>query len=134
MHGAWAVSTTQRRGTRGLPAAVDTPIYQRAANYLGHGVRPIRPLFCPAKVARTVLGLVHRPRRQAYVGFVGPLVRLQDPSNKNLNRCARASGFFLRSGGQHAQLGAQLVFNFVGGFYSCGGNVRRPVLPFLRTC
>jgi NAD(P)-dependent dehydrogenase (short-subunit alcohol dehydrogenase family) len=55
-----------------LPAAIDTPIYRRAANYLGREVTPIRPLYSPMHVARAFVALARRPRREIGVGaFVG---------------------------------------------------------------
>lgn len=52
-----------------LPAAIDTPIYQRAANFTGRRVRPIRLVHPPQVVAAAVVGLARRPRRRAYAGW-----------------------------------------------------------------
>lgn len=52
-----------------LPAAIDTPIYQRAANYTGHAVRPIRVVHPPEAVGAAIVRLAKRPRRQAYAGW-----------------------------------------------------------------
>ncbi|KXN88393.1 hypothetical protein AN958_07375 [Leucoagaricus sp. SymC.cos] len=38
------------------------------------------------------------------------------------NKCARYDSFYIQSDPENAQLGAKLTFNFVGGFYACGGN------------
>jgi hypothetical protein len=46
----------------------------------------------------------------------GALVFVQGSST---NKCARSTSFQIQSNGQDSQLGAELVFNFVGGFYSC---------------
>lgn len=51
-----------------LPAAIDTPIYARAANYTGRAVRPVRPLYSPEVVGRAAVELARRPRRQRYAG------------------------------------------------------------------
>ena len=59
-----------------LPAAIDTPIYRRAANYLGHAIQPIRPIYPPRTVARAMLDLARRPRRQRYAGGFATLVAL----------------------------------------------------------
>lgn len=56
-----------------LPAAVDTAIYQRAANFTGRNVSPIWALYPPEVVARTIFKLANRPRRQVYAGAYGPL-------------------------------------------------------------
>ncbi|PPQ97682.1 hypothetical protein CVT26_001865 [Gymnopilus dilepis] len=39
----------------------------------------------------------------------------------NTNKCASFGGFQLQSNNLDSQLGAQLVVNYVGGFYSCNG-------------
>ena len=46
----------------------------------------------------------------------GALVFVQGSST---NKCASYSSFQIQSDTQNSQLGAQLVFNYVGGFYSC---------------
>lgn len=60
-----------------LPAAVDTPVYQHAANYLGRAVRPIRPLYPASAVADVIVSLAQHPRREAYAGTIGPLISFQ---------------------------------------------------------
>ncbi|MCR5876820.1 SDR family NAD(P)-dependent oxidoreductase [Phenylobacterium sp. J426] len=54
-----------------LPAAIDTAIYQHAANYTGHAVSPIWALYPPEVVARAVLDLARRPRREIFAGSYG---------------------------------------------------------------
>jgi NAD(P)-dependent dehydrogenase (short-subunit alcohol dehydrogenase family) len=56
-----------------LPAAIDTPIYQRAANHIGRPLSPIRPLYDPDVVAETMLSLARHPRREAFAGKFGVL-------------------------------------------------------------
>ncbi|MEX5272234.1 SDR family NAD(P)-dependent oxidoreductase [Kocuria sabuli] len=51
-----------------LPATIDTPIYQHAGNYTGKPVHPLPPVVSPHRVARTIVGLTHRPRRVSVVG------------------------------------------------------------------
>jgi NAD(P)-dependent dehydrogenase (short-subunit alcohol dehydrogenase family) len=60
-----------------LPAAIDTPIYQRAANFSGRAVRPIWPRYPASVVADAALALAFRPRREIFAGSVGPLIALQ---------------------------------------------------------
>jgi NAD(P)-dependent dehydrogenase (short-subunit alcohol dehydrogenase family) len=60
-----------------LPAAIDTPIFQHAANYTGRAVRAMRPTYDPYDVAREIVKLAHRPRREVFVGAVGRLLALQ---------------------------------------------------------
>ncbi|RAK50922.1 SDR family oxidoreductase [Phenylobacterium deserti] len=51
-----------------LPAAIDTPIYQRAANETGQAVRPIWLLYPPRAVARACLRMARNPRRETVAG------------------------------------------------------------------
>jgi NAD(P)-dependent dehydrogenase (short-subunit alcohol dehydrogenase family) len=53
-----------------LPATIDTPIYQHAANVTGHHVRPLPPATSPARVARAIM---RAPRRRRFATFVGRL-------------------------------------------------------------
>ncbi|UNX56643.1 SDR family NAD(P)-dependent oxidoreductase (plasmid) [Georgenia sp. TF02-10] len=48
------------------PAGVDTPIYQRAANYVGHPLRPPPPASDVATVARDVLDFLDGRRRRPF--------------------------------------------------------------------
>lgn len=48
------------------PAGVDTPIYQRAANYVGHPLRPPPPASHPATVARDVIDFLDGDRRRPF--------------------------------------------------------------------
>lgn len=52
-----------------LPAAIDTPIYRRAANFTGRQVRPIRILHPPEAVGAAVVRVARRPARQAFAGW-----------------------------------------------------------------
>lgn len=47
----------------------------------------------------------------------GALVFVQGSSS---NKCAKGSTFGIQSDIENSQLGAKLVFNWVGGFYACG--------------
>jgi NAD(P)-dependent dehydrogenase (short-subunit alcohol dehydrogenase family) len=54
-----------------LPAAIDTPIYNQAANFSGLGVKPVEPIYPAELAAREVIGLIKRPRAEVYVGNAG---------------------------------------------------------------
>ncbi|WP_207460538.1 SDR family oxidoreductase [Azospirillum sp. SYSU D00513] len=54
-----------------LPSVIDTPFFQHAANYSHHRVRAAPPVYTPEKVARTVVGLVERPRAEVIIGGAG---------------------------------------------------------------
>ena len=50
------------------PGAIDTPIYDLAANYSGQHTAPPPPVLAPATMARAVVGCIERPRRHLDVG------------------------------------------------------------------
>ena len=56
-----------------MPAAIDTPFYGHAANYMGRRPKPPGPVYPTEAVATTIAGLVEHPRREVYVGSVGGL-------------------------------------------------------------
>ncbi|MGK5522176.1 SDR family NAD(P)-dependent oxidoreductase [Micromonospora sp. URMC 107] len=58
------------------PGSVDTPVYQRAANYLGRIGRPPPPVTTPERVARAIVDCADRPRREVSVGRVNAVMRV----------------------------------------------------------
>lgn len=44
-----------------MPSAIDTPIFQHAANYTGRPIRPLHPTY-PAEKVRQVIVLVEGPK------------------------------------------------------------------------
>ena len=60
-----------------LPAAIDTPFFQHAANYTGRKVVAMPPVYTPERVAGTIVSLAAKPRREAVVGPAGRLMVLQ---------------------------------------------------------
>jgi NAD(P)-dependent dehydrogenase (short-subunit alcohol dehydrogenase family) len=54
-----------------LPASTDTPLFQQAANYTGWSIVPLRPIYSPERVARVVVRLPERPRREVTIGLAG---------------------------------------------------------------
>lgn len=59
-----------------LPASIDTPVYQRAGNYVGRVVQPIPPVLSPERVAQAMISLAERPRRHMYVGVAARVAAL----------------------------------------------------------
>jgi NAD(P)-dependent dehydrogenase (short-subunit alcohol dehydrogenase family) len=59
-----------------LPSAIDTPLWQHAANYSGRPVKAMNPTYDAQKVAKTIVSLAARPRREVVVGSSGRLQRL----------------------------------------------------------
>lgn len=55
-----------------MPATIDTPHFQQAANYTGHKVVAMPPVYTPERVAAAVVGLVRHPRREVVVGPMRP--------------------------------------------------------------
>jgi NAD(P)-dependent dehydrogenase (short-subunit alcohol dehydrogenase family) len=53
------------------PQAVDTPIFDRAANYSGRPVRAVPPVVRPERLAEVIAGLVRHPRRDITFRFLG---------------------------------------------------------------
>ncbi|MFI9152323.1 SDR family oxidoreductase [Streptomyces sp. NPDC053367] len=54
-----------------LPATIDTPLFEHAANYTGRKALAMPPVYSPERVARTILDLVRAPRREVVVGPMG---------------------------------------------------------------
>lgn len=60
-----------------LPATIDTPFFQHAANYTGRRVSAMPPVYTPERAARIIVNLARRPRREAGVGPATPVLVLQ---------------------------------------------------------
>ncbi|MDP9386739.1 MAG: SDR family oxidoreductase [Actinomycetota bacterium] len=60
-----------------LPATIDTPFFQHAANYTGREVKAMPPVYSPERVARTIVNLVRVPRREVIVGPMGRMLATQ---------------------------------------------------------
>lgn len=59
-----------------MPSAIDTPIFEQAANYTGRRVRAMPPVYPPESVARAIVNLVRLPRREVVTGPARSLVVL----------------------------------------------------------
>ena len=60
-----------------LPASIDTPIFQHAANYTGRALQAMSPVSGAEQVARAIVAQVEYPRRMVVVGAsAGFLTRL----------------------------------------------------------
>jgi short-subunit dehydrogenase len=69
-----------------LPAVIDTPIFQHAANYTGRAVQAMPPVYPAEAVADAILSLVERPRRQVFVGNAGRMMVAQHTLAPNLTQ------------------------------------------------
>ena len=54
-----------------LPASIDTPLFQHAANFTGRAAKPLRPIIHPGRVAAAVVRCAKRPKREVTVGLSG---------------------------------------------------------------
>lgn len=72
-----------------LPGAVDTPIFQHAANYTGRKVLAMPPVYTPENVARTIVGVVRRPRGEVVAGPARGLVSLARSTPEKAERVMR---------------------------------------------
>lgn len=54
-----------------LPAAIDTPLFQHAGNYMGREVQSLSPTYAVEKAARIIVNAAASPRREVYVGAMG---------------------------------------------------------------
>jgi len=59
-----------------LPQAVDTPIFDRAANYSGRAARPIPPILDPEKVAEGIVACARSPKPEVTYSRAGRLIEL----------------------------------------------------------
>jgi NAD(P)-dependent dehydrogenase (short-subunit alcohol dehydrogenase family) len=74
-----------------LPGPVDTPFWQHAANFSGRGIKVPSPPSAPEDVARALVGLAMKPRREVGVGAPSWLVELsmavaQGPTERGFGR------------------------------------------------
>lgn len=59
-----------------LPAMIDTPFYQHAANYAGYPIRAMPPIYPAERVTDTLVSLAKSPRRESFVGANGKVMAL----------------------------------------------------------
>jgi NAD(P)-dependent dehydrogenase (short-subunit alcohol dehydrogenase family) len=57
-----------------MPAAIDTPFFQHAANYTGRMLKALNPVNPPERVASAIAGLVKKPQREIIVGRGGTML------------------------------------------------------------
>ncbi|MCU1437258.1 MAG: hypothetical protein JWP66_345 [Naasia sp.] len=73
-----------------LPATIDTPIYQHAANYSGQRAHPLPPIVAPERVAAAILRMTRHPKRAVKVGrSQGLLVPFRDVAPGIFSRAVR---------------------------------------------
>jgi short-subunit dehydrogenase/pimeloyl-ACP methyl ester carboxylesterase len=76
-----------------LPAAVDTPFFQHAANYTGRAVKALPPVADPDRIAAAIVSCAKRPRDRVFPGAVPRLAVGQHRLSRRLTE--RGSGRFV---------------------------------------
>ncbi|GAC1539286.1 MAG: SDR family oxidoreductase [Polyangiales bacterium] len=61
-----------------VPATVDTPLFQHAANYTDREIVAMRPIYGAERVARAIVRLARHPRREAVIGAAPRMMTLAD--------------------------------------------------------
>jgi short-subunit dehydrogenase len=56
------------------PGSIDTPVYQRAGNYIGRVGQPPPPVASADKVANAIVALSRKPKREVSIGLANPLM------------------------------------------------------------
>jgi NAD(P)-dependent dehydrogenase (short-subunit alcohol dehydrogenase family) len=59
-----------------LPVAMDTPIYQKGANYFGRTARSMTPIYAVERAANAIVRLAERPAAETIVGTYGHVLNL----------------------------------------------------------
>lgn len=60
-----------------MPASIDTPLFQQAANFTGRAIKPMDPVYAPERVAAAIVEVAQRPRAQVIVGPAGRFMRAE---------------------------------------------------------
>lgn len=60
-----------------LPAVIDTPIFQHAANYMGKRIKAPEPVIPAKRVAKAIVKLTESPKEEVAVGNMARLMRVQ---------------------------------------------------------
>jgi hypothetical protein len=53
------------------PASIDTPLWQRGANYSGRAIKPLDPVHLVEQVANVLVNLIRFPQREMFAGISG---------------------------------------------------------------
>jgi short-subunit dehydrogenase len=60
-----------------MPATVDTPFFQHAANYSGRALKAMPPVYPAERVAEVIVACAEHPKREVFVGNAARLFNLQ---------------------------------------------------------
>lgn len=73
-----------------MPASIDTPFFQHAANYTGRAPKALNPVYSAEEVARAIVRCARRPKREVVVGSAGRLLAAQHTLSLGLYERAAA--------------------------------------------
>jgi short-subunit dehydrogenase len=73
------------------PASIDTPLWQRAANYTGRKIKPLDPVHPPEQVAAVMVSLARNPHREVFAGISGWLLAEQHSAQPDLTEAIFAT-------------------------------------------
>ncbi|NKX51978.1 SDR family NAD(P)-dependent oxidoreductase [Arthrobacter deserti] len=108
-----------------LPATIDTPIYQNAANYTGQRAHPLPPVADPGRGARRIVRLAGRPRAETVVGYIqGAYIPVHALLPRLYERCAPVVMDALALRGGSVPPTAGTVFESAGRDYQVTGGWR----------
>ena len=57
-----------------MPATIDTPLFQHAANYTGRAVKALPPVYDVEQAVKTFVSLLEHPQREVFVGSAGRMI------------------------------------------------------------
>jgi hypothetical protein len=77
-------------------ASIDTPLWQRGANYSGRAIKPLDPVHPVEQVAEVLLNLIRYPQREVFAGVSGWMASEQYAAQPDLTE-AVISAFTERS-------------------------------------
>lgn len=60
-----------------MPASIDTPLFQQAANYTGRAVKALDPAYPAEKVAKAIVRMARDPKPEIKVGVAGRVMTSQ---------------------------------------------------------
>jgi short-subunit dehydrogenase len=72
------------------PSSIDTPLWQRGANYSGRKIKPLDPVHPVEQAAAVMLGLARNPRREVFAGATGWIMAEQHNADPELTETMAA--------------------------------------------
>jgi short-subunit dehydrogenase len=114
------------------PQAVDTPIFDHAANYSGHRIRPVPPVLAVEEIAAGIEACAESPKREVNFGKAGSLLEALYAFAPSLYRRLAHRAFMRGTLTQDAAVPSSGNVLASTGPYSIDGVWRRRRRPILR--